>query len=206
MTCFNKKCTPAYIFLSLLILIGGCGSPAPQKFYTLNSDLYEAGGKTIPARSASSYNVVVGPVVIPALVDRPQIVLNSAPNRVTISEQSRWAEPLKESIPRVMAGDLAQLLHNDRVFAHPQSFVSDPDFRVLINVYRFDSTQGEAAVIDLQWTIRTKNDGAQLSGRTFKREPANGNDFDSLVAAHERALAAVSQEIAAAIDQIKPRR
>jgi uncharacterized lipoprotein YmbA len=63
-----------------------------------------------PAPGGLSYRVGVGPVTVPAAVDRPQIVLRVDANRVALQEQSRWAEPLKESIPRVVASNLAVLL------------------------------------------------------------------------------------------------
>jgi uncharacterized protein len=200
----EKTYGPRTHLLFLLLGLTACSSAPSPKFYTLNPSVNKSIAVSTQKNTAS-YSVAVGPVTLPAIVDRTQIVLNSGPNRVTISEQSRWAEPLKENIPRVIAGDLAQLLGNDRVFAHPQAFVSDPDYRVLANIYRFDSIHGDAAVIDLQWIIRSKNNGAQIGGRTIRRETANGNDFDSLVAAHERALAEVSREIAAAIEQIRTR-
>ena len=42
--------------------------------------------------------------------------------------------------------------------------------------------------------------------RTFRQEPADGNDYEALAAAHERALAAVSREIAVAVmkEKTKP--
>ena len=62
---------------------------------------------------------MVGPVSIPAEVDRPQFTVQVAPNRVAIDEFNRWAAPLNENIARVVAGDLAALLGTPRVAACP---------------------------------------------------------------------------------------
>lgn len=152
------------------------------------------------------FSVVVGPVTIPATVDRPQMVLSTGPNQVTISEQYRWAEPLKESIPRLIATDLSQLLGNAQVSAYPQITVSDPDYRVFVDIRRFDSAQGDAATIDVNWAVRSKDNGTQKNGRTFKREPTNGSEYADTVAAHERALAAVSRDVANALQEIMSQR
>lgn len=192
----------AIVFTLLLLALGGCASSPPERFYTLGAGLSGTSGASAAAAATASYSVAVGPVTIPAVVDRPQIVLTTGPNRVTLAEQSRWAEPLKESIPRLMADDLGQLLQDARITAYPQTSISDPDFRVLVDVQRFDSEQGEAATIDVLWSIRGKKNGTQRAGRTFRREPANGADYEALVAAHGRALNAVSREIATAIQEI----
>src|SRR5205823_6032560 len=58
----------------------------------------------------ASYAVVVGPVSVPASVDRPQFVVQVAPNRVEVDEFNRWAAPLDDGVARAVAGNLATLL------------------------------------------------------------------------------------------------
>src|SRR5258706_9735649 len=55
-------------------------------------------------------SVSVARVAVPGVVDRPQIVARVATNNVEIFDFHRWAEPLQEAIPRVVAGNLAQQL------------------------------------------------------------------------------------------------
>jgi uncharacterized lipoprotein YmbA len=126
------------------------------------------------------------------------MVLRIGANRVQLAEQSRWAEPLKDSIPRVIAGNLAQLLHDDRVYAYPQSLSHDADYQVEIDVQGFESAPGDAATIDVLWAVRTGG-ATRKAGRSLVREPVADGSHDALVAAHERALLAVSRDIAAAI-------
>src|SRR5512137_88877 len=89
-------------------LLTGCASPRTN-FYTLN--VAAAPDATAPAMEA----VAVGPVSLPALLDRPQLVVRTAPNRVEFLETHRWAEPLKSELPRVIAADLTRLLNQARV-------------------------------------------------------------------------------------------
>jgi uncharacterized lipoprotein YmbA len=74
-----------------------------------------------------------------------------------------------------------------------------PVHRVTIDVQRFDSIRGEAAVIDAVWAVRETTGGRTRSGRTLAREALQGEGFDALAAAHSRALATLSGDIAAAI-------
>jgi uncharacterized lipoprotein YmbA len=181
----------------LLLALAGCGSPLKERFYTLSPS-----GVPESAGSASSYRVAVGPATVPAVVDRPQLVLRTGANRVTLAEQSRWAEPLKESIPRVIAGNLALLLDGVQVAAYPQSAAAATDYRVLLDIQRFDSVLGDAATLEVLWTVIAAAGGPAITRRSLIREPAGGTDYDALVAAHNRALSAVSRDIAAAIQEI----
>lgn len=174
------------------VAAGGCSASTPARFYTLDSTA--AAGGAPPAH----YAVLVGPVSIPASVDRPQIVVQVAPNRVELDEFNRWAAPLDDGIARAVAGDLAVQLGTSDVAIAPLATFT-PAYRVTIDVQRFDSIAGEAAVIEAVWAVRKVADGKTRSGRTNAREPLPEAGFDALAAAHSRALAKLSQDIAAAI-------
>jgi uncharacterized lipoprotein YmbA len=74
-----------------------------------------------------------------------------------------------------------------------------PDYRVTIDVKRFESVQGQAATLEAVWTVR-KTAGSEIrSGRTVAHEPVQGRGFDALAAAHSQAVAKMSADIAAAI-------
>jgi uncharacterized lipoprotein YmbA len=75
----------------------------------------------------------------------------------------------------------------------------EPDYRVILDVQRFDSALAEGATLEVMWTVRRMKDGEQETGRARVYEAAAGSGYDELVAAHTRALAAVSRNIAEAI-------
>jgi uncharacterized lipoprotein YmbA len=182
--------------LTLLVLVAtavvGCGTSAPARFYTLDSTATPNGAPV--ARIA----VTVGPVSIPAAVDQPQFVVQVASNRVEIDEFNRWDAPLGDSIARAVAGDLTVLLGTPNVAAAPFANF-DPTYTVTIEVQRFDSIRGEAALVEALWTVRKTAGGETRSGRSVAREAVQGEGFDALAAAHSRALASMSADIASAI-------
>jgi uncharacterized lipoprotein YmbA len=192
--------TIPFVLLSGLLLAGiaGCASSPPARFYTLEARAVATPVAT-PAVGKADYNVVVGPVSIPDLVDRPQMVLRVDASRVTIAEQARWAEPLKIAIARALAGNLGQLIDGARVATYPLASGSSADYQVFIDVQTFDAVLGGASTIELIWTVKAGNGQAEKAGRSVSREAANGGDHAALVAAHEKALAAISREIAEAV-------
>jgi uncharacterized lipoprotein YmbA len=169
----------------------GC-STTPARFYSLASTATADG---TPATSAA---VMVGPVTIPASVDQPEFVVQVAPNRVEVNEFNRWVAPLNDAIARAVAGDLVVLLGTPEV-ATAQLANFTPDYRVTIDIQRFESIQGDAALVEAVWTVRKTAGGETRSGRTVTREPVQGQGFDALAAAHSRAIAKLSADIAAAI-------
>lgn len=175
----------------LVAIATACSSP-PARFYTLSGPA-PAGGET------SGPSVAVGPVALPTVVDRPQIVVHTGANEVRLDEFNRWASPLPEDIARVLAANLAQELATQRVWSYAQSTQPTADFQVRIDIQKFESTLGDAVVIEALWTVRRVTGDSSRSGRSLVREATAGGDFDALVAAHSRALARVSSDIAAAI-------
>lgn len=179
--------------LALAAALSACSSPS-SRFYTL------AATASVPTEGAApaAYSVVVDQVTIPALVDRPQFVVHQGANRVTIDEYNRWAAPLAPSIARIVAENLVLLLGTPRVATGPLGPSFDPACRVAIDILRFDSLAGKAATLDALWVVRSA--GRTLSGRTTLREPVSGGEgYDALAAAHSRAIARLSGDIATAI-------
>jgi uncharacterized lipoprotein YmbA len=187
-------------WLRLAALLGtaalaGCGSSPVTHFYTLNSAAQPAAAG---ADGKAAYVVAIGAVAVPDSVDRPQIVLRGSGNQVSFSEFERWGGALKDEIALAVAANLKQALGGANVFAYPMSAGMNADVDVLLHVQRFDSALGDAATVDILWRVSPAK-GAMKSGQSTVHEPAGGPGYDALVAAHARALAAVSRDIAAAV-------
>ena len=186
-----SRFTAVSVLCLLAILNFGCSTP-PSRFYTL-------GATSSAAQSSSDLSVAVGPVSIPAMVDRPQIVLTTGPNQVAIDEFNRWAAPLQNIISRAVAENLTVMLGTSLVTLFPDATSMDAAYRVVIDVQRFESVSGDAATLDAVWLVKRLKDGTSQTGRTTVREPAPEKDYTALVAAHNRAIGRLSQDIANAV-------
>jgi uncharacterized protein len=190
-----------YLWSAVAILtissLTGCASSPNESFYTLSAGV-PVNGAT-PASGEFAYSIAVGPITLPEVVDRPQFVLRAGPNEVLIVELHRWAGSLRSEIPRIIADNLATDLKVKRVAAYPQSAGDNADYRVLVDIQRFDSTLGESVTIDALWTVKRVSDGVLRTGRSTTKESSEGGSYDAVVAAHSRALATISHEIAEAI-------
>jgi uncharacterized lipoprotein YmbA len=176
----------------MLAVLAACGSAPKEQFYTLSNGT----GAERAAQPPQDYAVAVGPVYIPDVVDRPHLVLRMGGSEVRISEQVRWAEPLKEGIARAVATNLAMDLQNGRVSPRAAPAAGEADYRVIVDVQDFDSALGKAATIEVMWTVRRVKDGEVQTGRMRVRQAVANDSYDELVSAHARALADVSRSIA----------
>ena len=165
--------------------LAGCSSPPKTNFYTLSP------AASAPARADAKvpYSVAIGPVGVPESLDRPQMVTRTGANQVSVAEFERWAGPLKNEIALAIAENLKPLLGDASVSTYPQGV--NADVNVSVDVQRFDSVQGDAALIEAAWVVRKTKSGETRPGRTVAREASPGADFD--------ALAAVARDIAAGI-------
>jgi len=182
------RLTALVLPLLALILSAGCASP-PSRFYTLSA-------VTTEAAPPSPLSLSVGPVSVPAAVDRPQILVSTGANQVQLDEFNRWASPLQDEISRVVAENLVVLLGTGKVTQSPQTSGEDAAYRVSIEVQRFESVPGKHARLDAVWTLRRVRDDKSRMGRTSVQEPVSGSGFDELAAAHSRAITRLSRDIA----------
>jgi uncharacterized lipoprotein YmbA len=180
-------------------LLTACGSSPKASFYTLGPDPTLA-----PLTPSKPANVVVSPVTVPDLLDRPQIVTRRGDNQVTLDEFARWGQPLKGDIARAIAGNLTTLLGSDRVSIFDTGLDAARTWRVRVDVIRFDAVPSESVTIEALWTVLPPGKAAPVAGKSLVRQEMTTPGFDGLVSAGDRALGAVSREIAAAIQTSAP--
>jgi uncharacterized lipoprotein YmbA len=175
-------------------ILSSCSRSPRVTFYTLNS----ATRPETYAVSESPFSLEIGPITIPEMYDRPQLVVRTDSNRVELLENHRWAAPLKSEIQRVIAGDLEVMLKPARVASYPQNAGMDADFRVLVDIQRFDVTGGKGVDLEALWSL-SRNGELLKRGKTSVRESVSGSSTDAMVAAYGRALGTVSRDIAQAV-------
>jgi uncharacterized lipoprotein YmbA len=180
--------------LLLTLGLAGCLGPRadPSAFFLLSPVPPPA------AEAPASVFVGVGPITIPAYLDRLQMVTRLSDNELAVSEIDRWAEPLEESIARTLEENLAALLPESSFVRFPWYASEAPDYAVSVELRRFEGDATGTVVLEARWSL-SRGD-AQIDERTARFEEAGGgpNRADQ-VAAQSRALAQLSAEIARAL-------
>lgn len=186
------------LIIALLLVLAACATPVKTRYYTLSA------GSSPPAAAEVSgvpgYRVAIGPVTVPDALDRQQIVLRVAPNRYAILDAERWTEPLKSEIPRVLAEEVGKRLPAARVAAQLQYGGQGADYRVLIDVLRFESVPGESITLEAAWSVQNRAGERLREAHSIFVEQVKAPGVAPLVNAHVKALDALGREIAEALD------
>ena len=187
----------------LIISITSCGSilaPQPDRtqFFVLaaSADSVAAGSR---AFSASGPLVGVGPVLIPDYLQRSAIATRVGRSQVRYSHVNRWAEPLEECLPRVLAQDLSNSLSSNRVILFPWPGNIRVDYQVQVNVERFELTSQGQAVLAARWLISDPQTGKIIAAGDAQESQSAGTDAAAGTAALSQALAAMSESLASRI-------
>jgi hypothetical protein len=186
--------------LALGVVLAACaGAPAPkEQYFTLSSP-----NPGVAPPASDSPSIYVGPVTVPEAVDRPSMVLRTSPNQVDVSDDYRWAEPLRNAIPRVIGDVLSRELGTSRVLTNRSASATPVDIRVAIEIQRFDASLGDGATIDAVWSVKNIANGKSHNGRSVVHEAASSHDPAGIAAAASRALERVGGEIAQAAREVR---
>lgn len=183
------------------VWLAGCATTPPAQFFTL-APLQAPAAKSV---SAPRFSVAVGPVILPELLQRPQIVTRTQENQVSMAAFQRWAGSLAGETKRVLAVNLGTLLYAARAVVTTDDLAIDPDVRVVVNINRFDGAPGGAVWLNAVWTLAPrKGEGPLAVHQSVIEEKVAGEAVADLVDAHSRAVGRLSREIAAGISATLP--
>jgi len=181
-------------------LATGCSSAPPMRYYVV-TPLEETAGAALSLSPAAAPGpgVVVAGVRLPQYLERPQLVTRSGDNRLQVEEFNHWGGNLAKDLTRVLAENLSQLLRSDAVVAAPHTLRVRPDYRVEVEVLRFERGGDARVHLTAKWWLMRGADGAPLAGptTTLASEPLPAAPtFEPTVAAMSRAYGELSRAIA----------
>ncbi len=180
---------------AICLFLTSCGTSAPTKFYQLQSG-------TEQVKPIDSRKIIVGvdTADVAGYIERPQIVTLSDNSELYMSEYNRWAEPLSDSVQRVVAENLSKYLKNG--MAKPVSTKSEAyDYIVTIELNKLDGELGKTAQLDAWWTIGRKNLKNPVRERTTLTSPV-GKEYNDLVEVQSKLISELSKQIAVKISKM----
>lgn len=184
--------------LVLLLLLAACGSTVQPKYYLLTPAAGDAA-----AGDQKPLQISVGPVTLPAYLDRSQIVTRRGATELELADGSRWAEPLQKNFSAVLAENMRQQLHQAAIVEYPTWDRTRVDYRVTVDVVRFDSDDNGDAVLIADWSILDGNrQPVLLQKRSRYRANVSATaDYAEIVAALSDTVAQLGHDIATAITE-----
>ncbi|QLH40097.1 MAG: membrane integrity-associated transporter subunit PqiC [Defluviicoccus sp.] len=169
----------------------------PTTYYTLAAESSPANTPAPASARRGPAIVALGPVQMPDYLDRPQIVVRETDYRLHLATTDVWAAPLSDMVPRVLIDDLSRRLPGTRVVGFPQ--VSGPNFeyRVSVDITRFDVDAEGTATLAARWQIypAASTRAVVVEDSTAERRSSESG-YPAAVAALSGTLADLSDRIA----------
>ncbi|MBW7565641.1 membrane integrity-associated transporter subunit PqiC [Chromobacterium subtsugae] len=180
----------------LLLALAGCASPQ-ARFYSLESASAASGE---PAQFGK--RVMLGPVSLPAALDRPQLVLDDGGGRLRLQEFDRWSAPLDRLLAQSLTLAVSRRSGVASVYAYPQPTMDGGDLRYALDVRRLSLQPGRQAALEVVWQLQGVSDGKLLAAGSFSRSiPLAAPGVDAALAGLQSLLDALSGEMAQPLRQ-----
>jgi uncharacterized lipoprotein YmbA len=146
----------------------------------------------------------IGPLSLPALLDHKQLVTRIANNRIELAEFEQWAAPLKDNVLAVLRKNMATLQANAIVRAYPWSIYGDVDYRVIIDISRFDIQLGKSVCLEASWAImEEKKHTIVNNGQTKIEQVLTDTSYQNAAQLLSQLLDQLSQQIALSLAQLQ---
>jgi uncharacterized lipoprotein YmbA len=146
----------------------------------------------------------IGPVSMPAMLDRKQIITRTENNSVQIAEFHQWASPLKENVVQVLTHNLAALRPNDIVRTYPWSAFGSVNYRIILDILRFDTSPGKSVNLEANWAIMDEKKRTLLTnGHSEIEHSLDDISYTGTVNGLSKILGEFSQELSAELEQIE---
>ncbi|MCO5976203.1 PqiC family protein [Ideonella oryzae] len=187
--------------VSLLLALAACGSSPPVALYRLPSA--PPGAVPAPGVAAAADVWLLSSVRLPEYLDRDALLWPSGATGLRALPGQRWAEPLRDAVPRVLRADLARLRGTDKVWAAPLPTGLRAQRVLRVEVLTFEvSADGQQFDLAARWWLADGDGHTPALVRQFElRRPLKDAAPDTLVTAHREALWALAQDIARTADQ-----
>jgi uncharacterized protein len=173
-------------------LLNACASPR-EHLYTLDDALEQTSVAT-----GARPTVVVGPISLPELIDRPQLVVRSSKYDIVINEQERWAAPLKDQLPRLLAAELSRRVADRRFAAASSSAINSPTAHLLIDIWSVDMAHDSGVRLTAHWVYRpASSQESAIEGDSVAHTEIVLGGYIGYVDALRRAGIAIADDVAA---------
>jgi uncharacterized protein len=177
-------------------IVAACASAPATRFYVLNSVTRDSS-----LLSADGPSVVIRDVRLPQYLERPQLVTRDGDHKIRLSDEAQWAGNLQQDMVRVLTENLSQQLKSERVFSAPHNGPVKPDFRVDIEVLRFELGSDRRVMLSARWWL-VRGDGnilIEAPSTVIYGQVVAERDIETVVASMSSVYAELAQQVARSV-------
>lgn len=189
----------ALIALGACMFAAACSPLAPQPDKSRFFILAPISNSDTPAPDTSQLSIGIGPIDFPDYLKRPQVVTLVEPNRIDLSQDRRWGEPLDKDFARIFSENMSQLLGTQRIEKYPWSRKVEIDYQIELDIIQFETMASGQSKLKTRWIVRDGKDGKELyASETDSSSPVDKTEAGA-AAALSKDLGTLSRDIATRI-------
>ncbi len=177
--------------LVTLLLLSGCINVRPEtRYYTLPIAVADGDGKP-----ATGLVLGLGPLEVPELIDRREIVVRKDDSEVELLLFDLWGGSAKQEIRNTLAKNLAARIGSDQLVFFPFRGKA-VEVQLRLEFLEMIGERGGAAELDVLWSISPPGKRAELERGRYQVAVA-GDSVKAVVEAYARLLGLLADDIAA---------
>ena len=185
------------LFVALLTAVsisgGGCLGRSPGVRHFMLGTLES----TSTLARAGDMAVLVGPVRLPAYLDRSQIAMLEGGGEISLNEFNRWLGGFEENFLRALSLGLARELGSTKIVVAPSKAPFEIGYQIRLHVDDLIFEDDGGLRVRVRWAlIPIAEEGAPGLFVMDEFIPVDANSVESVVAAHEDALTDLVRRIA----------
>jgi uncharacterized lipoprotein YmbA len=183
-------CTTAFAVLS------ACGHSPPTRYFSLDAVPPAA---PLATDTACTAPVQLGAVRVPASLDRPEIVAQEGPYRLSLRENDHWGAPLGPMIRSTLAQDLLARLPAGS-FVLPGAPAPSGVRGIVVTVLDLRANANGGMTFEGSWTLTSgESANAVATQEVSLTEPMASADSAAIADALSRVVAHLADRIAASV-------
>jgi len=182
----------------IALALGGCAAAPtpPRRLYRLDS----APPADVPELPPSAEVWAVSPTVsLPEYLQRDAILVAADDARLQALDGERWAEPLRDALPRVLRADLERLRGAGSTWLAPlpAGLAAARLLRVEVVELHAVGTPAGVRCVARWWLEDPAGKQPPRAGSATLHEPSDGSGAEQIVRAHRRVLWRLARLISA---------
>ena len=118
-----------------------------------NYYLMSPGQLSAQAFEVKAFKLALGPVDVPAHLDREGIASHDGQNQLNYSDTHRWAEPLDDHLIKTLHANLAQLLPRQQLIDFPYRQSNRPDYQLTVAIDKFGYSSEGSVVLNARCVL-----------------------------------------------------
>lgn len=172
-------------------------APDTSHYFVLSST--DASAAASPARTRADVHFGIGPVKLPGYLDNQGLVRTGAGGSIEYVADAFWAEPLKDAFARALLYRTGARIGTTHAVAYPWYSTAKVDWKVPVDVLRFEATSDGRVVLVARWSVERVADGQVVAGAQTAIEESAASDAAAIVDALSRCVDRLAEAIAEAL-------